>query len=137
MAEPTLRDVLNAVTKLTSEVATVRHDVEKMHRAVSVNGFELAELKGAIGDFRAESKLSFEEVDARFDALDVKLGAFQGVIASGREDVRDLRQDVSAIHKGLVRSKAPNIPADLPSEVRAKSGKPEAKRAPARATRKR
>lgn len=114
MSEPTAKEIMSAIVKLTSEVASLRRDQERTGRIVATDSFDL---RGEISDFRAETKLALEELNEKIDT-------FQGVLKSTREDARDHEADVIAIHKGLVRAKVPGIPKDLPSQVRAKGERP-------------
>lgn len=111
MAEPTLKDVLNAISKmgarLDAKIEAVRGDVDAL---------------------RSDVEAGFARVDERFDALDAKIDTVSGVVSSTREDTRD---DLDALHKPLVRAKVPGVPKDLPSQVRAKDGRKPAAR-PAR-----
>lgn len=100
MAEPTLKDVLAAIAKLTMRVDATESNLRGEIKAVRV------------------------ELGAKLDALDAKVDTFRDVLASTRQDTEAVTADIVTLHKGLVRAKVPGIPKDLPSHVRAKGERP-------------
>jgi hypothetical protein len=95
----------------------------------------------------AATKADLAIVDAKVDAVRADIATHReetregfaslGAELEGHSDPihKDLEADIRALHRPLVRAKVPGIPVDLPSEVRAKSGKSTAKRPAARARR--
>jgi len=159
MAEPTIKDVLNAIGMLTGAVgrlekgqAALDAKVDKLEDRFDALDAKVDKLEDRFDALDAKvdkledrfdaldakvDKLEdrFDALDAKVDKLDAKVDTFRDVISSGRQDARGLEADVLAIHKGLVRAKVPYIPKDLPSQVRTKSerpSKPAKRTAPAR-----
>jgi polyhydroxyalkanoate synthesis regulator phasin len=119
MAEPTLKDVLKAISELATkdDVEAVRGDVEAVRGDVEALRRDVAKLEE-----RIEAKI--DKLDERIEALDAKVDTFRDVLSSHRQDTRGQEADIVAIHKSLVRAKVPGIPKDLPSQVRAKGERP-------------
>lgn len=96
MAEPTLRDVLAAIAAMRAEMAT----------------------KDALAAVDAKVDAHRAETAAGFAALDAELSDHSAVAH------RNIEKDIIALHRPLVRAKIAGIPAELPSEVRRRDGKP-------------
>ena len=141
MADPTMKDVLDAIVRiergqvdLRADMAT-KKDVARLEKGQAEIHSDIDAVRDGVDALRSDVDAGFAAVGERFDALDKKLDVVRGVIRSTREDARDLRTDLNALHKGLARAKLPGVPADLPSEVRAKgtkASKPAAKRVTAK-----
>jgi hypothetical protein len=134
MAEPTLKDVLNAIAGFRADSERRLAALEKgqgeirremaTKKDVAALDAKVEAVRDEVDAARADVEAGFAETRERFDALDKRLDVVGGVVASTREDTRDLRADVTTIHKGLVRAKVPGVPKDLPSQVRAKGERP-------------
>ncbi|MBX3230325.1 MAG: hypothetical protein KIT84_03680 [Labilithrix sp.] len=117
----TLDDLLKVMTAMRGEMTAMRGEMTAMRGEMAT--------RGEIGKFRAEMQGQIakvrEEVDARFDALEEKGELIRGILERTRRDVMGgLRDDVDAIHKGLMKTKPHEVPKDLPSQVRAKGDRP-------------
>lgn len=121
----TLDDVLKAIANQEKrfdvfekrfDVFERRFDVFERHFDVFERHFDALEKK--VDAHQAEMR-------ERFDALDEKTELVRDILEKTRRDaIRDLRGDVNAPHKGLARAHLPGVPADLPSQVRAKRERP-------------
>ena len=127
MAEVTLQDLADMISKLATkdELAAVRANIEAVRAEVKTVRAEVNALDAKVEAHRADTAAHRADTAAHriataagFAALDVELGRH------AEKTHRDLDDDITAIHKGLVRAKIPGIPKDLPSQVRAKDARP-------------
>lgn len=110
MAEPTLKDLLKAVTTLGAKIDNVRAELKA----------DIAAVDAKVDAHRAETAKGFADLEHELSRHADPLH-------------RDLEADIRVLHRALLRVPAARVPKELPSQVRAKAGaKP---KAPAKAKR--
>ena len=127
MAEPTLREVLQAVQAIQGELREVKADVGTLKADVARLDAKVdsvrSELKANIASVRADLRT----LDAKVDTVDAKVDAHRAETAKGFADVerelaghadpihRQLEGLVLSMHGALVKAKVPGIPAKVPT----------------------
>jgi ferritin-like metal-binding protein YciE len=140
MAEPTLKDILAAITELRSET---KADIARLDAKVDAHRAETLAHRAETDAHREETTAHREETKTDIARLDAKVDAHRAETDAHRAETakgfaaleaeleghsdpihKNLEADIRALHRPLLRAKIPGIPKDLPSEVRAKAARP-------------